>query len=265
MLVWGFTGGQSRIQHSEVRVPLEGLHEDHDGLRIVQLSDLHIGNGMEGARLEALVMRTNALSPDVIALTGDIFDFDPSHIESGARGLSGLRARLGVYAVLGNHDTYTGIEQVVAGLERFAPQLQLLRKDLIRLPGEAPLYLAGIDDPGNVWTARGFHLPALDELAAQMPSDGPVLLLVHRPEAFPQASELGFALVLAGHTHGGQIAVPFAPRTLNPARIITSYPRGLYRENGSLLYVNRGVGVAGPALRISCTREIATIRLISRD
>jgi predicted MPP superfamily phosphohydrolase len=85
---------------------------------------------------------------------------------------------------------------------------------------------------------------------------------VHRPEAFPQAARLGFPLVLAGHTHGGQIAVPGFGQRLNLARIITPYHRGLYRENGSVLYVNRGVGVAGPALRISCPREIATIELV---
>jgi hypothetical protein len=263
MLVWGFTGGQARIDHTHVRVPLRGLSEDHHGLRIVQISDLHIGNGLEGAHLERLVARVNALEADLVALTGDIFDFDPRHVEDGARRLAGLRARLGVFAVLGNHDTYTGTELVVRSLGEHAPALRLLRGDVVRLHGAAPLYVAGVDDPGRDWTGRTLSLRALDELAARLPGDGPVVLLVHRPEAFPQAARLGFPLVLAGHTHGGQIALPGRGGRHNLARLVTRFPRGLYRENGSLLYVNRGVGVAGPAIRFNCPREIATIELVA--
>jgi predicted MPP superfamily phosphohydrolase len=263
MLLWGFTGGQARIDHTHVRVPLRGLHEEREGLRIVQISDLHIGNGLEGARLDRLVARVNALDADLLALTGDLFDFDPRHVEDGARRLAGLRARLGVFAVLGNHDTYTGTELVVRSLAAHAPGLRLLRGDVVRLPGAAPLYVAGVDDPGRDWTGRDVRLRELEALAARLPEDGPVVLLVHRPEAFPQAAALGFPLVLAGHTHGGQLALPGRGGRHNLARLVTRFPRGLYRENGSLLYVNRGVGVAGPAIRFNCTREIATIQLVA--
>jgi predicted MPP superfamily phosphohydrolase len=138
----------------------------------------------------------------------------------------------------------------------------LLRKDLVRLALPAPLYLAGVDDPGTLWTARDLELPALEELARALPEDGPVLLLVHRPEVFPQAARLGFPLVLAGHTHGGQLAVPGLAHRFNLARLMTRFDRGLFRENGSVLYVSRGAGVAGPALRISSPREITTLELV---
>jgi predicted MPP superfamily phosphohydrolase len=261
MLLWGFTIGQSYVDHTYLSAALEGLAEELRGLRIVQTSDLHIGNGMEGRRLEQLVARVNALEPDVVALTGDIFDFDPAVLEQGARALAGLRARYGVFAVLGNHDTYTGSEEVVAALRDHAPGIRMLRGEVVRLPLAAPLYLAGIDDPGRDWTARGVDLPDLEALGEQMPEDGPTVLLVHRPEAFPQAARLGFPLVLAGHTHGGQLALPSANGHLNLARLVTRYHRGIFRENGSILYVNRGAGVAGPALRINCPREITTIEL----
>ena len=88
------------------------------------------------------------------------------------------------------------------------------------------------------------------------------VLLVHRPEAFPQAARLGFPLVLAGHTHGGQLALPSLGGQLNLARLMTRYHRGLFRENGSVLYVNRGAGVAGPAVRVNCPREITTIETV---
>lgn len=260
MFAWGFTGGQRFVEETRVPVALQGLPEPLRGLRIVHLSDLHIGNGMEGARIDALVARVNAMEADLVALTGDLFDFDPRHVEDGARRLAGLRARLGVFAVLGNHDHYTGRELVAEALVRLAPGVRLLRGDLVRLPGESPLYVAGVDDPGADWTARGVLLDELEALGAGLPSDGPVLLLVHRPEAFPQASRLGFPLVLAGHTHGGQLALPGSGH-LNLARIVTRYHRGLYRLNGSTLYVNRGIGVAGPAIRFNCPREIATIEL----
>jgi predicted MPP superfamily phosphohydrolase len=261
LLAWGFTGGQARVERTHLRVELAGLPAELRGLRILQLSDLHIGNGLEGRRLERLVERANAAGADLIALTGDLFDFDPRHVEEGARRLGALRARLGVYGVLGNHDHYTGIELVAEALGRLAPGIRLLRRDLVRAPTEAPLYLAGVDDPGTRLNARDLELPELDELAARWPGDGPAILLVHRPEAFPQASRLGFPLVLAGHTHGGQLALPTRGGRHNLASLVTRYPRGLFAENGSLLYVNRGVGVAGPSIRINCTREMATIEL----
>ena len=158
----------------------------------------------------------NALEADLVALTGDLFDFDPRHVEAGARRLGALRARLGVYTVLGNHDGYTGIELVAEALGRLAPDMVLLRRDVVRLATGAPLYLAGIDDPGTRFSARDLHLPELEELAVRAPEDGPVILLVHRPEAFPQAARLGFPLVLAGHTHGGQLALPTRGRPPQP-------------------------------------------------
>jgi predicted MPP superfamily phosphohydrolase len=261
LLAWGFTGGQTRIERTHLRVALPGLADDLRGLRIVQISDLHIGNGLEGRRLERLVERVNALEADLVALTGDLFDFDPRHVEEGARHLAGLRARHGVYAVLGNHDGYTGMELVAESLGRLAPQIVLLRRDLVRAPTGSPLYLAGIDDPTSRFTQRNLHLPELEELGARQPGDGPTILLVHRPEAFPQAARLGFPLVLAGHTHGGQLALPTRGGRYNLAGLVTRYHRGLFSENGSVLYVNRGVGMAGPAIRINCAREIATIEL----
>jgi predicted MPP superfamily phosphohydrolase len=262
MIAWGFTIGKTRVERTHVRVELAGLHDGGRGLRIVQISDLHIGNRLQGEELGRLVDEVNALEPDLIALTGDIFDHDPSFVPDGMARLDRLRAGYGVYAVLGNHDTYTGTEMVAAAFLELAPNLRLLRKDVVRVPVEFPLYLAGVDDPGMDWAARGLELDALNDVAASRPDDGPTVLLVHRPEAFPQASRLGFPLVLSGHTHGGQLALPIPGGNFNLARLVTPFHRGLYRVNGSTLYVNRGVGFAGPAIRFNCAREIATIELV---
>jgi len=269
---WGFTLGQARVDVTWNRMPLRGLHPDLTGLRLVQISDLHIGNGLEGARLERMVERTNETGADVVVLTGDLFDFDPRHLDEGARRLGALRARYGVYAILGNHDLYVGAERVAGALARFAPGIRLLRDELVRVPAPQPFYLAGVEDPGERWWDRGLRIPAVDALAAKRPDDGPVVLLVHQPEAFPHAAGLGFPLVLAGHTHGGQIALPLGRRRLNLARVMSRFTRGTYRHapspageagpHDALLYVNRGLGVGGPAVRIHCDREIAIHELV---
>jgi predicted MPP superfamily phosphohydrolase len=261
MALWAFTGGQKRVERTRMSVPIAGLHEDHRGLQIGHLTDLHIGNGLEGARLSKMVEQTNALGADLLVLTGDIFDFDPSFVEDGARRLGALEAPRGVYAVLGNHDTYAGAEIVAAAFAEHAPGIRLLRDEWVRLPLEEPLYLAGVEDPGRGWTMRELELDAMDELSSSLPDDGPALLLVHRPQAFAQAARLGFPLVLTGHTHGGQLALPTPGGQYNLALVMTGFARGLYQSAGTVMYVNRGIGVAGPAVRFNCRREMAMIEL----
>ena len=261
-LAWGFRYGAQHLELTLLEIPMAGLSERLRGLRIAHLSDLHIGNGTEGGRLTAIVEKTNELAPDLVVITGDLFDHDPRHLVAGAQGLAGLRAPLGVYAVLGNHDLMTGKEQVADALARRAPALRLLRDECVRLPAAAPLYLAGIEDPGRDWTEHGHGLATIEKLAAAAPADGPLLLLVHRPDAFAQAAALGFRLVLAGHFHGGQLALPIGDGRWNAARFLTPYHRGLYRLGEATLYVSRGLGFAGPRVRFGSRPEIAVLELV---
>lgn len=260
-LAWGFWGEPRRFLVTRIRAPLRALDPVLAGLRIAHLSDLHLGNGLESARLARLVSEVNGLQPDLIAITGDLFDHDPAALVDGACGLASLEAPLGVYAVLGNHDLYTGADAVEASLAMHAPNIRLLRGESQRLRTPAPLYVAGVDDPGRDWTARGRGLPSIEKLAAASSNDGPVLLLVHRPDAFVQAAELGFSLVLSGHFHGGQIAVPLAEGRWNVAAVLSPFHRGLYRRGDSVLYVSRGIGFAGPRIRLGSPPEIALIEL----
>lgn len=262
VVLWGFTLGQMLVDRTDVAVEIPGLDPALDGFRIAHVSDLHIGNALDGARLRRLVARTNAACADAIVVTGDLFDFDRKPVEEGARQLAGLRAPCGVYAILGNHDHhYVGADYVASELARHAPELRLLRNEIVALPVEAPLYLAGADEDERNWAARDIRLDCVEELAARRPDDGPTLLLVHRPEVFGQARELGFPLVLAGHTHGGQLALPLQDGRHNLARLFYRYARGLYREGTTSMYVNRGLGVGGPAIRLNCRREIAVVEL----
>jgi len=259
-VAWSFTIGQARVAHTRVRVELPGLAHHLAGLRVVQISDLHIGNRMEGARLARMVERVNAVDPDLVAITGDLFDRDPAHLPEAVH-LGRLRARHGVFAILGNHDVNVGADLVADALARHAPALRLLRDEMVRLPLHAPFYVAGVEDPGGRWFERGLRYRALDALRARWPGDGPVLLLAHQPEVFAQAADLGFPLVLAGHTHGGQLALPTRGGRWNLARAMTPLTRGIYRRGACTLYVNRGLGVGGPAMRFHCSREIASIEL----
>jgi predicted MPP superfamily phosphohydrolase len=126
----------------------------------------------------------------------------------------------------------------------------------------AALAIVGIDDPGQGWTEREAESSALERLAREIPDGLPSLLLAHRPSYFTHASQLGFPLVLSGHTHGGQVALPFAHH-LNPSRMISDRTRGIFRNGASTLYVSRGLGMAGLPLRINCPREIALIQLVA--
>lgn len=255
-LGWGFASHGGGLEVTQRRIEIEGMSPLLAGLRIAHLSDLHIGNGNEGARLAHLVERTNALGADLIVISGDLFDNDAEVLAEGATVLARLAAPLGVYAVLGNHDGFIGTDDVTAALGAHAPGIEVLRGRCLRLATAAPLHVAGFDDPGHDWQP-GEPLPELEALGAVRPSDGPTLLLMHRPDAFPRAAALGFSLVLSGHFHGGQVALPMAGGRWNAARLLTRFDRGLYREGDATLFVSRGIGFAGPRLRFASPPEIA--------
>jgi predicted MPP superfamily phosphohydrolase len=258
--LWGSTVGSWRVRVDSISVALPNLPATLEGLEIVQISDLHIGPLLHPDRLGRFVDQINRLEAELIVITGDIFDFDPDYIEQGCRALARLEAKRGVFAVLGNHDRYTGTEAVVAGLARFT-SIRLLRDEWERVDFDgAGLAIAGLEDPPSGWMDKRSESPALERLAAEIPKDLPCLLLAHRPSFFQHAQELGFPLVLSGHTHGGQVALPFATNH-NVSRMISDQTRGLFHRGESTMYVNRGLGMAGLPLRLNCPREITRIQL----
>jgi predicted MPP superfamily phosphohydrolase len=254
-VAWGASIGSWRVRVDRVRLAWPG-----PPLRIAHVTDLHIGPLLEANRLARFVERINRIDADLVVLTGDLFDFDPDYVEQGCRALAGLRARRGVFAVLGNHDVFTGVEVVAEGLARHT-EIRVLRDAWERVEcDDDAIAIAGVEDPGIGWRERESRHAALDELAASLPEGLPCLLLAHRPSWFAHAAEHGIPLVLAGHTHGGQVALPFA-KHLNPSRVIADRTRGLFRLGQSTLYVSRGLGMAGLPLRLNCPREIALIEL----
>lgn len=264
-ILWGALIGQRRLTVERVDLPVRGLPPALQGLQIAHLSDFHIGPQLRGPRLRGIVDAVNRLQPDLIAITGDIFDFDPSYIDEGTAQLARLEARLGVFAVLGNHDVYTGADAVARALTE-STHIRLLRDAWRQIDlGDAVLYMLGIDDPGRRWAGDLGESEALERLAKEVPTDGPRVLLVHRPGYFAQAARLGIPVSLAGHTHGGQVSLPPPAHQYNISRLTTRWTRGLFTDAGSLLYVSRGVGVAGPPVRLNCPREIALLRLVAEN
>ncbi|MBU1694068.1 MAG: metallophosphoesterase, partial [Verrucomicrobia bacterium] len=222
--------------------------------RIVQISDLHL-TAHRGASLVPRVLdAVQSLAPDILVSTGDLVDSPFEAVRGYAVALRGLSPPGGRFAVLGNHEYYTGLKQALAFHE--AAGFTLLRGDLIEAaPG---LWLAGVDDPAGSYT-RQPHFEDERALAAARPADGFVLLLKHQPLVSREAGAW-FDLQLSGHTHGGQL-FPFG-WFLKP---IYPWCRGLHKlAPGRWLYVNRGAGTWGPPMRLLARPEITLIILESK-
>jgi predicted MPP superfamily phosphohydrolase len=253
LVVDGYLRGYRRLHVTRLDVTLPGLPPALDGFRVAQLSDLHVGPIADRDALRDALDRTVAEAPDLIVVTGDVVDAPETDLDAWLPELRRLRAPHGVVAILGNHDRDSGLERVADAL-RATTDWTLLRDQVHRVADG--LVVVGLEF--RVTPHEGDALPAL---MATLPSDAAVLLLAHHPNAFAAARAAGVALTLVGHTHGGQIALPFAAR-LNTARMLmTPYDVGTFAEDGCLLHVNRGIGTSGQRVRIGVPREVTIVTL----
>lgn len=266
LFAYGYSFGQRQLSVTEIDVPLRGQWPAGDPLRIVHLSDIHIGNNLSVAELRTFVARVNAIEADLICITGDIIDAPHVDYARYLPTLADLRARAGVIAILGNHDHRAGADEVVEALERWTP-FRVLRDEAETLDvGDTRLHVIGLDDRGRDWARGVVRDTRLAELVSEAPAGVPMILLVHRPDIFPQAATSGIALTLSGHTHGGQLALPWLRgRRVNLAEFITQFPRGFYEHDGNFLYVSCGLGVTGQRIRLFTPREIGVLRLEASD
>ena len=257
---YGYTFGQQRLSINRIPLPLHRFDGELSSLRIAQISDIHIGQNLLVEELERFTKQVNDLQADLICITGDIADSATSDLDTFLPVLAQLRAKHGVFAILGNHDHYAGPDAVVAALRRHT-DFTVLRDDVATLDiAGRRLHVIGLDDRGRDWARGATEVPRLTELLERLPVDEAKILLSHRPDIFPRAAEANIALTLSGHTHGGQLALPwFRGRYRNLAEFITPFDRGLYEIAGCFLYVNCGLGVTGQRIRLCTPREISVV------
>lgn len=229
------------------------------GLKIVFVSDFHVKPYQKG-NLVKVVKAINKENPDLILSTGD---FVSGHhkilsmsIEEIAQELSKLKSKYGIYAVLGNHDWWQGGERIEQSLERRGI-IVLGNENKIVDIGARKLYLAGVEDI----TTRN-----IDLVKALKNTKSPTILLTHSPDVFPFISQKGNSpiasnvdLTLAGHTHGGQVVLPFVGPLVVPSDYGKKYAQGLIEENGKRLLVTKGIGTSILPIRFNCLPEIIVI------
>ncbi|HHC24229.1 MAG TPA: metallophosphoesterase [Desulfobacterales bacterium] len=228
-----------------------------DGLTIAHLSDLHVGLWTPPDEVPRVMGLTRELKPDMVVITGDIIDHNPSFSRTLLRYLHYLDdVPLGVYAVIGNHDIYTGVDRITRALQTGGVIMLRDAHHSFRNQG-LPLALVGVDDLGRRWFGSGGNIH-LEQAMSELSSDLFPILLVHRPTGFEQARRRQIPLTLCGHTHGGQFALPGGP---NLADIAYKYTHGLYKREESFLHVSAGTGAVGLPFRIGVPAEISLLRL----
>jgi uncharacterized protein len=247
---------------NRLALPVQDLPEPLAGLRVAQLSDFHFGPHIPTGYLENAIERTAAEKPDLIALTGDFIDRGPDHVAAAAKLFRGLKAPLGVYAVLGNHDfsvhTARGVRRHPELDRRVADALSaegvtMLRNKSVQVErGGAKLLVAGVDD---LWSGVSDPDEALKDTCARTPR----VVLAHNPQSVEQLTAHRADVVLSGHTHGGQINLPGMGRLLLGKKA-RRWAAGLYPLEAGHLYVNTGVGF-GWRFRFGVRPELAVFDL----
>jgi predicted MPP superfamily phosphohydrolase len=261
----------------QVTLPVSDWPSGLEGLRIVQLSDIHIGSYMWARDVARVVGMANELKADLAVVTGDFVTGAGDPLEQCIDELSRLQAPLGVWGCNGNHEIYAGAEAAAAAL--FARHgMHVLRQENVELVRQLQSFnLIGVDyqrprDENNR------PLGMLEGVEPLVRRNMPNILLSHNPNAFPRAAELGIELTLSGHTHGGQVRVEFLDPQVNPARFLTPYIAGVFKRplgaaarveddppataaaggrKTALLYVNSGLGTIFAPVRLGVPPEIS--------
>lgn len=277
---YGFLIGRHAYRVHEVDLPLAALPRELDGLRIAQLSDIHIGSYMSAAEVRRAVAMANELNPDLSVVTGDFITGPGDPLQACITELSGLRAPLGVWGCNGNHEIYADAQEESAKL--FAQHgMKLLRQENAEIDWRGGKFnLIGVDYQ-LARSRSGRRLAMLASAGSLVRRGMPNILLSHNPNSFPRAAELGIDLMLTGHTHGGQVRVEILDRHFTPASFLTPYEAGLYKRplgspsapddgevwsaqpsaGASLVYVNRGLGTIGAPIRLGVPPEISLLTL----
>lgn len=251
---WGVWSAIRPVEVKHLTVHLKKLPESLRKLRVVQLTDMHVGLTIGRDFVEDIVRKVNALEPDIVAITGDLIDGSVEDLGHAVAPLGEIRAGLGTFFVTGNHEYYSGADSWLGFLGGLG--IRVLRNEHVELAKNGDtIHIAGVDD----WTAHQFGNGHGADMARAMQgrdTSKPVVLLAHQPVHFEEACEHGVDLQISGHTHGGQI-FPFGLLT----RLVQPFLSGLHRRGDSQIYVSSGTGYWGPPMRIAAPAEITLIEL----
>ena len=237
-----------------LEVPHVTLPEGRERLRLVLLSDIHLGGLNSLNRLERVMEIVRAAKPDFLLMAGDLVDGDMSGRDREAELLRAHGATYGAFAVTGNHEFYSGVEQAVDFIR--SSGFSVLRGGRVDTAG---VVVIGLDDPAQ--RGMGFYAPEVlpEDLDFSRPPGALVLLLKHRPQVI-EGTEGKFDLQLSGHTHGGQIW-PFG----YVVKRVNGSEQGLSRAGGSAVYVSNGAGFWGPPMRLLAPPEVTVIDIVQGD
>lgn len=253
-LAYGVAIQRRSISLREHNISIAGLPKDLDGLRLVQITDIHMSPFFSRTELDYAVALANETRAHIALVTGDLITTARDPLDGCLEGLKPLRGDAGVFGCLGNHEIYAGAQDYAE--EAGARQgLRFLRHRAAVLSfGNARLNLAGVDyQPFGTRYLRG---------AEKLIEPGAFnVLLSHNPDTFDVAARQGYDLTVSGHTHGGQVRFEILGADLNVARFYTPYVDGLYRQGAASIFVSRGLGTIGIPARLGAPPEVTLLRL----
>ena len=253
---WGFFIEPDLLVIREQTIEIDNWPQQLDGLRIAVLSDIHVGRPViTDEKLRTIIARTNERQPELVVILGDYMTRNAVEPEVFGAVLKGFSAPLGTYSVLGNHDWWYSGEKVRRGLEQNG--IKVLENEVVQLNVRGTsLWLIGLAD---LWT----RAQRIEETVAKVPEGQPSIALTHNPDIFPMLPQR-VPLLLAGHTHGGQVRFPLIGTVVESSRYGDRYVRGHVIENNHHLYVTTGIGTSIVPVRFGVTPEIVLLTLKSK-
>ncbi|MFO0793453.1 MAG: metallophosphoesterase [Candidatus Brocadiaceae bacterium] len=240
------------VEINKVTIPVKGLPKRFRGMTIAQLSDIHHCKYVPREFVRSCVRMVNGLSPDIVVLTGDYVHVSPLFLPSVTEELAALRAKEGIFAIMGNHDLK---DDTFDALSRKGIHV-LMNAHVPLYRRKEYLFIAGVDDLLRGRIDLGATLKGMD--------DKPSILLSHNPDVIEMVQHTNVDFLIAGHTHGGQVSVPFIGPPFTCSKFGSRYAAGLFHEGNTLMYVNRGVGITGLPIRFFARPEITLFTLVNR-
>lgn len=258
LLLAGYIGSH-RLVVRQVDAYVPELSSTFDGLRIAQLSDLHVGPHSSRRFLDRVARATRDLAPDIIAVTGDLIDDRAEDVAVYARVFGDLEAPHGVFVIPGNHDVYAGWDAVESALRHHGLGTVLVNEAHIVRRGADEIAIVGTGDPAGGWRGSSRAAPDIDRALASVSASATVIAFAHNPALWPSLASRGVALTLSGHTHWGQLALPGLGWSL--ASPFLEHAMGAHIRDDSLLYISPGTGYWGIPFRIGARPEVTLVTL----